>query len=185
MRLLLDECVPARLRRALPSHQVSTVVMEGWSGIKNGQFLTLTTRFDLAIGIGGALDQLPAPMLEQVELVSLPTTLTTNSVVEGKGSPVCVLLAGYDAAQIMSSGLVDLLGSDAIVSLPGRHDAGGFAVAPPFRTMPSASRLSRSRPVSACASRRMSCNCTPGSRRCATGRSPVAPKRAIAGTMAA
>lgn len=25
MRLLLDECVPARLRRALPSHQVSTV----------------------------------------------------------------------------------------------------------------------------------------------------------------
>jgi predicted nuclease of predicted toxin-antitoxin system len=26
MRLLLDECVPARLRHALPSHQVSSVV---------------------------------------------------------------------------------------------------------------------------------------------------------------
>ena len=34
MRLLLDECVPARLGRSLPSHQVSTVVREGWSGIK-------------------------------------------------------------------------------------------------------------------------------------------------------
>ena len=41
MRLLLDECVPARLRRALLSHQVSTVVIEGWSGIKNGKLLAL------------------------------------------------------------------------------------------------------------------------------------------------
>ena len=41
MRLLLDECVPARLRKALPSHEVSTVGLEGWSGIKNGQLLAL------------------------------------------------------------------------------------------------------------------------------------------------
>ena len=41
MRLLLDECVPARLRKALPSHEVSTVGLEGWSGIKNGKLLTL------------------------------------------------------------------------------------------------------------------------------------------------
>ena len=90
---------------------------------------SLTTRFDLAIGIGGALDKLPAGMLERVDLVSLSTTLTTNSVVEGKGSPVCVLLAGYDPAQIKASGLIDLLGMDAIVSLPGGHDAGGAALA--------------------------------------------------------
>ena len=89
---------------------------------------SLTTRFDLAIGIGGALDKLPDAMLSNVDLVSLSTTLTTNSVVEGKGSPVCVLLAGYDAPQIKASGLVELLGMDAIVSLPGGHDAGGFAL---------------------------------------------------------
>ena len=39
MRLLLDECVPARLRGALPEHQVSNVVLEGWSGIKSGKLL--------------------------------------------------------------------------------------------------------------------------------------------------
>lgn len=39
MRLLLDECVPARLRRALVSHEVSTVGIEGWSGIKNGKLV--------------------------------------------------------------------------------------------------------------------------------------------------
>src|SRR4051794_27445509 len=75
----------------------------------------LTQRFDLAIGIAGALDGLPQHMLAEVDLVALSTTLTTNSVVEGKGSPVCVLLAGYDTAQIKSSGLIELLGMDAIV----------------------------------------------------------------------
>ena len=52
MRLLLDECVPARLRQALPSHQVSTVVQEGWSGIKNGMLLALAaTGFDALITV--------------------------------------------------------------------------------------------------------------------------------------
>jgi N-methylhydantoinase A/oxoprolinase/acetone carboxylase beta subunit len=88
---------------------------------------SLTTRFDLAQGIAGALDQLPQEWLAQVTLVSLSTTLTTNSVVEGRGSPVCVLLAGYDALQLKSSGLVDLLGSEGIVCLSGGHDAGGIA----------------------------------------------------------
>lgn len=91
---------------------------------------SLTTRFDLALGIGGALDKLPQAALDKVALVSLSTTLTTNSVVEGKGSPVCVLLAGYDAAQIKASGMVELLGAEAIVSLPGGHDAGGNAITP-------------------------------------------------------
>jgi N-methylhydantoinase A/oxoprolinase/acetone carboxylase beta subunit len=91
---------------------------------------SLTTPFDLSQGIGNALDRLPVGMLSAVDMVSLSTTLTTNSVVEGKGAPVCVLLAGYDAAQIKSSGLVELLGTDAIVSLPGGHDAGGAALMP-------------------------------------------------------
>jgi len=96
---------------------------------------SLTTAFDLSQGIGGALDRLPSAMLAHVDMVSLSTTLTTNSVVEGKGAPVCVLLAGYDAAQIKSSGLVELLGTDAIVSLPGGHDAGGFALMPIDETL--------------------------------------------------
>jgi len=41
MRVLLDECVPKRLRRELPDHNVSTVVEMGWSGVKNGKLLAL------------------------------------------------------------------------------------------------------------------------------------------------
>ena len=52
MRLLLDECVPARLRKALPSHQVSTVPQEGWSGVKNGKLLALAAMsFDAFITV--------------------------------------------------------------------------------------------------------------------------------------
>ncbi|HPW08933.1 MAG TPA: hydantoinase/oxoprolinase family protein, partial [Burkholderiaceae bacterium] len=91
---------------------------------------SLTTRFDLALGIAASLDKLPSDLLSRVGLVSLSTTLTTNSVVEGKGSPVCVLLAGYDPPQIKASGLVELLGNEAIVALTGGHDAGGFPVQP-------------------------------------------------------
>ncbi len=52
MRLLLDECVPARLSRALTSHQVSTVVRQGWSGIKNGRLLALAeAEFDAFVTV--------------------------------------------------------------------------------------------------------------------------------------
>ena len=52
MRLLLDECVPARLRRALPTHDVSTVVAQGWSGVKNGKLLALAaSQFDAFITV--------------------------------------------------------------------------------------------------------------------------------------
>ena len=41
MRLLLDESVPYRFRRALPGHEVRTGVEMGWSGVKNGKLLAL------------------------------------------------------------------------------------------------------------------------------------------------
>lgn len=37
--MLLDECVPRRLRHALPGLEVSTVADEGWLGRRNGDLL--------------------------------------------------------------------------------------------------------------------------------------------------
>jgi hypothetical protein len=39
VRILLDECLPRRLRRGLPGHDVRTVQELGWSGTKNGALL--------------------------------------------------------------------------------------------------------------------------------------------------
>lgn len=41
MKLLLDESIPAKLKRHLPGHAVRTVVEMGWSGVKNGKLLAL------------------------------------------------------------------------------------------------------------------------------------------------
>ena len=41
MKVLLDECVPRKLRRELADHEVQTVTEQGWSGIKNGNLLAL------------------------------------------------------------------------------------------------------------------------------------------------
>ncbi len=49
-RVLLDECLPAQLKRDLAEHQVKTVRNQGWSGIKNGELLALMEfRFDVFI----------------------------------------------------------------------------------------------------------------------------------------
>ena len=52
MRLLLDESVPSRLRRALPNHDVKTVVEMGWGGVKNGKLLALAASdFDALVTV--------------------------------------------------------------------------------------------------------------------------------------
>ena len=69
MRLLLDECVPARFGRLLPSHTVSTVVREGWSGVKNGELLALAARsFDVFVTVDKIL-------LYQQNTTSLPVAV--------------------------------------------------------------------------------------------------------------
>jgi len=50
--VLLDECVPRRLRRELPGHDVRTVNEMGWSGIKNGPLLRHATQhFDVFLTV--------------------------------------------------------------------------------------------------------------------------------------
>ena len=52
MRLLLDECVPKRLKRDLSGHEVRTVQEAGWAGVQNGQLLrTADGKFDVLLTV--------------------------------------------------------------------------------------------------------------------------------------
>ena len=52
MRVLLDECVHAGIRKAFVGHSVTTVPQAGWSGIKNGELLALIAgNFDVFLTI--------------------------------------------------------------------------------------------------------------------------------------
>ncbi|MEI8166086.1 MAG: hypothetical protein WCG26_06900 [Chloroflexales bacterium] len=41
MRVLLDECLPRKLKDRIVGHEVTTVQERGWSGKKNGELLRL------------------------------------------------------------------------------------------------------------------------------------------------
>lgn len=50
MQVLIDECLPKRLKRELPGHNIFTVQERGWSGKKNGELLQLSSgQFDVLI----------------------------------------------------------------------------------------------------------------------------------------
>lgn len=52
MKVLLDECVPRKLRRELEDYEVFTVTERGWSGIKNGNLLALAApEFDVFLTV--------------------------------------------------------------------------------------------------------------------------------------
>jgi predicted nuclease of predicted toxin-antitoxin system len=52
MRILLDECLPRRLRQYLTGHYCRTVQEMGWSGKKNGELLSLAeAAFDVLLTI--------------------------------------------------------------------------------------------------------------------------------------
>ena len=54
MKLLLDECLPRKLKGALPGHEVKTVPEMGWAGIENGELLPLIeAKSDASITIDG------------------------------------------------------------------------------------------------------------------------------------
>ena len=52
MRLLLDECIPKRLKRELHGYDVRTVQEMGWAGVKNGALLRLASdQFDALLTV--------------------------------------------------------------------------------------------------------------------------------------
>ena len=109
------------------------VLVEQRDGSVRAAAKALTTRHDLAVGISQAVaaafrgsEITPS----QVELVALSTTLATNAIVEGKGGPVALLLAGYDPALIRQYGFEAALATRDVVYLRGGHDGAGNEVEP-------------------------------------------------------
>lgn len=93
----------------------------------------LTTRPDLAGGVGGAIDAVLAQAgvaPSEVAMVALSTTLATNALVEGQGGRVALIAIGFDAGDLSRDGLPQALGDDPIIRVAGGHDHAGGEVAP-------------------------------------------------------
>jgi hypothetical protein len=73
MRLLLDECIPRKLKNSLRNYDCRTVPEEGWSGKKNGELLDLAEKSGfqvfLSLDRGIEFQQNLAPRLITVVLI--------------------------------------------------------------------------------------------------------------------
>ncbi|SEN94670.1 N-methylhydantoinase A/oxoprolinase/acetone carboxylase, beta subunit [Gemmobacter aquatilis] len=94
-----------------------------------GKAKALTTRRDLAQGIGAAVDAALASAgvaADQVAMVSLSTTLATNALVEGQGGRVALIFIGFDDGDLDRGGLAEALAGDPVLRLAGGHDHAGI-----------------------------------------------------------
>ncbi|HLV33875.1 MAG TPA: hypothetical protein VKY59_02125 [Spirillospora sp.] len=78
MKILIDECLPRKLKNELLNHEVKTVPEVGWAGKKNGDLLRLMAGgFDVFITIDGALEN-------QQQLAAQPVAFVVLSAVNNK-----------------------------------------------------------------------------------------------------
>ncbi len=97
-----------------------------------GKAKSLTTRADLALGIGRAVDaamRAAGVAPAAVEMVSLSTTLATNALVEGQGGRVALVFIGFDPGDMDRAGLSEALRGDPVVMLSGGHNHAGTEIA--------------------------------------------------------
>lgn len=90
----------------------------------------ITTKGDLAIGVSEAITRAVAGLPqglkpEDISLVSVSTTLATNAVVEGHGSAVGVILAGFDAPMVERTGIAKAFPGMPVETIAGGHDHNG------------------------------------------------------------
>ncbi|MHB2165823.1 hydantoinase/oxoprolinase family protein [Alsobacter sp. R-9] len=96
----------------------------------------LTTRGDLAVGVGEALAAVLAEADKagigprDISRLCLSTTLATNAIVEGHGSHVAVILVGFDDAMAERTGIAATLPGTPVLRVAGGHDHAGQEQAP-------------------------------------------------------
>ena len=86
-----------------------------------------TTHHDLAVGVAGSVDEVlrmvGADAAGRIGLVSISTTLATNTLVEGQGEPAALFTFGFSRHELR--GLDAVVPADLVVAMDGGHDAYG------------------------------------------------------------
>jgi len=79
MKVLLDECLPKKLKREVQADVVRTVPEMGWAGTKNGALLRLVEReFDVFLTNDQNLEH--QQNLKQVDLAIIVLVALTNDI---------------------------------------------------------------------------------------------------------
>jgi N-methylhydantoinase A/oxoprolinase/acetone carboxylase beta subunit len=90
---------------------------------------SITNKENLESSINSVLDNLPKEQLNKIKLVSLSTTLATNSCVEDKGRKATLVLIGCDRNTVVKFGHnYGLPETDEMIFVTGEHGSDGSTV---------------------------------------------------------
>ncbi len=100
------------------------VIFDSERGVRKSA-KAITTKDNLASGIGEAVGAVISGYEAEITMVSLSTTLATNAIVEGYRSPICVVLIGYTEDILLQEGLKTAIDDDPVIFLRGGHTSTG------------------------------------------------------------
>lgn len=108
MRVLLDECIPRKVKRQLADHEVKTVPEAGWAGIKNGSLLRLAeSSFDVFVTVDKNL-------AHQNDLSALDLAVVVLDALDNKIATLEPLVArAADAIKDLRPGQIVRIGTGA------------------------------------------------------------------------
>ena len=105
MRILLDECVPKRLKRDLPGHDVRTASEMGWAGKQNGALLALAeASFDVFLTVDRNLAFQQDIGRFRIAVVILVAKTNKRSDLQGLMADVLAILDAVVPGQIVRIG---------------------------------------------------------------------------------
>ena len=106
-------------------------LIESQTGKRIAKAKAPTTRADLSIGLGEAINAVLATLdkdaRKKLHRVCLSTTLATNAVVEGMGGRVGLVMIGFDESSLSKNNLGASLNHDPVVFIDGGHKTDGKA----------------------------------------------------------
>jgi N-methylhydantoinase A/oxoprolinase/acetone carboxylase beta subunit len=86
---------------------------------------SLTTKRDFAIGIERVIEGIAIEDPSRIKMVSISTTLATNSIAEGKGKRVALILIGYDPELVANYQMEQRFATPQFSYFRGGHDLYG------------------------------------------------------------
>ena len=100
-------------------------IIDAESGVLMAKAKSPTTRHDLSIGLGHAINQVVNSLNEDqrqaISRVSLSTTLATNAVVEGMGGRVGLIMIGFEPSALGRNNLGQVINEDPVIFVAGGH----------------------------------------------------------------
>lgn len=108
-RILLDNCVPKRLARSFPGHEVVHASQVGWSALSNGKLLAEaeSAGFQVLLTIDRGLRFQNSLSGRSISLITLLSPSSRLEVLETMSSEIVSILATLEPGTSYNVGLAD------------------------------------------------------------------------------